>query len=151
MADLRSVNVDPPLSNDGGKVARSTSMTKATHIPEGWQTVTPRIVVEQPEGLVGFIKHVFDASGDYLVGRPAELRIGESILMISGSTERDSMPAFLYVYVEDTDATYLRAIDAGAIAVEEPRETPYGDRRAMVTDAWGNSWQIATHRGQFTP
>jgi uncharacterized glyoxalase superfamily protein PhnB len=53
--------------------------------------------------------------------------------------------AFLYVYVEDTGATYLRALEAGATSLEEPFNTPYGDRRCMVEDEWGNTWQIATH------
>lgn len=56
------------------------------------------------------------------------------------------MAAFLYVYVEDADRTYQRAVDAGAISIEEPTDTPYGDRRATLRDSWGNMWQIATHR-----
>ncbi|HSF14553.1 MAG TPA: VOC family protein [Vicinamibacteria bacterium] len=55
------------------------------------------------------------------------------------------MPAFLYVYVDDADGTYERAIQAGATSLEEPSDVPYGDRRAMVRDAWGNTWQIAAH------
>jgi len=77
--------------------------------------------------------------------------MGESMLMVSGSTERDQMPAFLYVYVEDTDFSYRRALESGATSIEDPRDLPYGDRRAMVRDAWGNTWQIASHRGRFTP
>jgi uncharacterized glyoxalase superfamily protein PhnB len=126
-------------------------MTKAPFVPDGWPVVSPRIVTNGPEGLVAFIKQVFDATGDYHAERPTELKIGESILMISDASDRDPMPAFLYVYVEDTDATYRRAVGAGAISLEDPRETPYGDRRAMVEDAWGNRWQIATHGGRFTP
>jgi PhnB protein len=76
------------------------------------------------------------------------MRIGDSILMISGSGPRKPTSAFLYLYVEDADATYRRALKAGAISVEEPRDTPYGDRRAMVTDPCGNDWQIATHRSE---
>ena len=57
------------------------------------------------------------------------------------------MNAFLYVYVDDTDAAYRRAIDAGARSLEEPSDMPYGDRRCMVEDRWGNTWQIATHMG----
>jgi PhnB protein len=54
--------------------------------------------------------------------------------------------ARLYVYVPDADATYRRAIAAGATSLEAPLDTPYGDRRAMVRDRWGGVWQIATHR-----
>ena len=57
------------------------------------------------------------------------------------------MTAFLYVYVSDTDATYRRALDAGARALEAPSVTPYGDRRCMVEDKWGKTWQIATYMG----
>jgi PhnB protein len=67
--------------------------------------------------------------------------------MVSGVGPRDHSPAFLYVYVENTDATYLRALEAGAVSLEEPRDVPYGDRRAMVRDPCGNDWQIATHKG----
>jgi uncharacterized glyoxalase superfamily protein PhnB len=68
------------------------------------------------------------------------------MLMISDSGARNPMPAFLYVYVANIDATYLLALDAGARSIEEPFDTPYGDRRCMVEDAWGNTWQIATRR-----
>jgi uncharacterized glyoxalase superfamily protein PhnB len=56
------------------------------------------------------------------------------------------MPAFLYLYVEDADATYRRAVQAGAQSLEEPSDMPYGDRRGMVQDRWGNVWQIATRK-----
>jgi uncharacterized glyoxalase superfamily protein PhnB len=114
-----------------------------TPAPDGYHTVTPRIFADNAEGLVAFIKHVFEATGDYQDERPSEIRIGDSILMISGREFRAAMPACLYVYVADVDATYRRAIDAGATSIEEPALQPYGDRRAMVRDAWDNYWQIA--------
>lgn len=64
--------------------------------------------------------------------------------MISPAGIREPFPAFLYVYVEDADASFNRAIDAGAASLEAVWETPYGDRRGMVRDPWGNVWQIAT-------
>jgi uncharacterized glyoxalase superfamily protein PhnB len=114
--------------------------------PDGWHTVTPRIFTQDVRGLVDFLKTVFDATGDYRIGAPTEVRIGDSIVMVSGDGEREAMPAFLYVYVEDADETYRRAMDAGGESIEEPQDTPYGDRRAMVRDRWSNNWQIATHR-----
>jgi uncharacterized glyoxalase superfamily protein PhnB len=72
------------------------------------------------------------------------MRIGDSVIMISGAGARDPAPAFLYVYVPSTDETYRRAIEAGARSLEEPTDLPYGDRRGMVQDKWGNTWQIAT-------
>ena len=115
--------------------------------PHGWHTVTPRIFTSDVAGLVGFLKAVFNATGEDRAGMPAEVRIGDSIVMISdGGGRRDTMPGFLYVYVEDADETYRRAVDAGAASLEKPMDTPYGDRRATVLDSWGNTWQIATHR-----
>jgi len=54
--------------------------------------------------------------------------------------------SFLYVYVSDVDGTYQRALDAGALSLEEPFDTPYGDSRCMVKDKWGNTWQIASYK-----
>jgi uncharacterized glyoxalase superfamily protein PhnB len=67
------------------------------------------------------------------------------MLMISPVGERAAFPAFLYVYVDDADAAYDRAVGAGATTIEAPLDTPYGDRRAMVGDPFGNVFQIA-HR-----
>ena len=92
--------------------------------PEGWHTVTPRIVTREPGRLVEFLKEVFRASGEFHPERPAEMRIGDSIVMVSGDVERDPVPAFLYVYVDDADATYRRAIASGAAALEEPADMP---------------------------
>jgi uncharacterized glyoxalase superfamily protein PhnB len=112
--------------------------------PEGWHTVTPRIVVDDARGLVAFLVNVFEATGEYQSDRPSEIHIGDSIVMITDTGVRPATPAFLYVYVSDTDATYRRAIDAGARSLEAPVDTPYGDHRCMVEDQWGNTWQIAT-------
>jgi len=115
--------------------------------PDGWHTVTPRIIVPDPENLITFVKQVFHARGEFRPGLPAEIRIGDSVVMISdGGGLRDTAPAFLYVYVEDADSTYSRAMAANAVSIEEPADMPYGDRRATVKDQWGNTWQIATHK-----
>lgn len=113
-------------------------------VPEGWHSVTPRIVAEDVEGLIAFLKSTFKATGEFQKSRPSEIRIGDSIIMISSAGPRDPMPAFLYVYVDDVEATYRRAVKAGATSLEEPQKVPYGDRRAMVKDRWGNVWQIAS-------
>ncbi len=115
-------------------------------LPVGWHTIAPRIMVSDPEGCVAFIKQVFEATGELPEGRPAELKIGDSILMVSGSDQREPMTGFLYVYVDDVDGVFERAIRAGATSMEEPVDTPYGDRRGMVRDRWGNSWQMATRK-----
>jgi PhnB protein len=120
-------------------------MAKTTRVPAGWHSVTPRIVVEDAAALVAFLKRVFEATGEYSTGAPSQIRIGDSLLMVSAAGARETFPAFLYVYVEDADDTYRRALDAGAASMEEVWDTPYGDRRGMVRDPWGNVWQVATH------
>ena len=119
-------------------------------IPEGWHSLTPRLVVHDPAKLVAFLKKAFGASGKFTGDSPSVMKIGDSNVMVSGAGPRDPMPAFLYLYVDDADATYRRALEAGAVCVEEPADMPYGDRRAMVRDPSGNEWQIATYKGSVT-
>ena len=111
----------------------------------GYGSITPRIVVDDVTAQSDFLRAVFAATGHVDPNRPVEMRIGDSVLMISSTAERPAFPAFLYIYVDDADATYARAVDAGATTIEAPLDTPYGDRRAMVTDPFGNVLQIA-HR-----
>jgi uncharacterized glyoxalase superfamily protein PhnB len=109
----------------------------------GYGSVTPRLVVSDVAAQVDFLRSVFDATGNIEPGLPAEIRIGDSLIMVSSAAERDLFPTFLYIYVDDADQAYERAIAAGATSMEAPRATPYGDRRAMVRDPFGNIFQIA--------
>src|ERR1700716_2340721 len=118
-------------------------MTKS--IPEGWHSVTPRLVVHDAARQVEFLRQAFGATGDFRTDIPSVIRIGDSLVMVSSVGVRDAMPAFLYLYVDDIDATYQRALKAGAESLEEPQDMHYGDRRSMVKDPAGNIWQIATH------
>jgi uncharacterized glyoxalase superfamily protein PhnB len=122
----------------------------AKWIPRGWHSVTTRLVVRDTERLVTFLKKAFDATGDYNNDSPSQIRIGDSLVMVSGVGPRKAMPALLYLYVKDADATFRRALKAGAVQVEPPQDMPYGDRRAMVKDPGGNIWQIATHKRTAT-
>jgi PhnB protein len=135
-------------SSPANRDPNESSATKPKFIPPGWSTVTPRIIAVDAEPLVEFVKRVFDAAGDYHPQAPAELKLGDSIIMISDAGVRAPTPACLYVYVANADATWQRAIDAGARSIERPADTPYGDRRGIVMDRWGNTWQIATRLAQ---
>jgi PhnB protein len=115
--------------------------------PPGWRSVTPRIAVPDPRGLVEFLVHVLGASGTYESSRPSVLSVGDCRIMVGDSDVRGKQLAFLYVYLSDPDAAYQRAIERGAISLEEPGETPYGDRRCTIKDRWGNTWQIARYVG----
>lgn len=117
-------------------------MTK--RIPKAWHSVTPRLVVEDSAKLVNFLKQAFDATGDFRTDMPSVITIGDSLVMVSSVGPRDAMAAFLYLYVDDIDETYRRAVEAGAVTLEEPQDLPYGDRRAMIKDPCDNIWQIAT-------
>jgi len=101
------------------------------------------MVVSDPASQADFLRTVFDAVGEYHADRPAEMRIGDSLVLVTGAGVRARFPAFLYVYVDDADAAYERALAAGAVSLEVPLDTPYGDRRAMVRDPFGNVWQLA--------
>ena len=115
------------------------------HQPAGRPTVISRIITKDPQGLVGFLHQVFGAEGEFRPGPPTELRFGDSLVMISdGGGVRELAPAFLHVYVHDADAVFQRAITSGATPLEEPSDMPWGERRAMVRDSWGNTWQLAT-------
>ena len=127
-------------------------MSNVKPIPEGANTITPYLIVEGADGLIEFTKRVFDAVEIARMLRPdgkiahAEVRIGNSNLMLSEVTAQHGVtPAMLYVYVPDVDATYRKALDAGATSVGEPKNQFYGDRSAGVKDVYGNYWGIGTH------
>jgi predicted enzyme related to lactoylglutathione lyase len=125
------------------KLARGWDMPNSRQPRSGFHSVTPRMVVADVQAQVDFLRLVFDATGGVAPGRPAEILIGDSLIMVASTTERELFAAFLYVYVEDADVVYQRAVDAGATVIEAPLDTPYGDRRAMVRDPFGNLFQIA--------
>jgi PhnB protein len=111
--------------------------------PAGYHTITARTVVEDLDAAVAFLRACFGATGEVVPGRPVELMIGDSKLMVSDTAEREAFPAMLYIYVGDVDATYQRGLAADGEGVDEPRNMPWGDRRAILQDSQGNVFQIA--------
>jgi PhnB protein len=123
-----------------------------TPIPEGYHTVTPYLVVQGVPTLIDFLKQAFDAQEIMRIPRPdgaimhAEVRIGDSVVMLSDAMgEWKPMPTSIYLYVNDADATYQRALQAGGTSVMEPANLFYGDRHGSVKDPAGNYWSVATH------
>jgi PhnB protein len=118
--------------------------------PEGYHTMTPYLTLREVESLVEFVKRVFGAKERYRRSGDTgslhvELVLGDSLLMIGGDPNlEESMTAMLRVYVEDVDAIYQRAIEAGASSLMQPTERSNGDRMAGVKDPFGNAWYIAT-------
>lgn len=122
-------------------------------IPDGYHAVTPYLVVQGAAKLIDFLKHAFEAQEIERLTRPdgaighAEVKIGDSIVMMGeAGGEWTPMPGSLYLYVNDADATYKRALQAGATSTMEPTDQFYGDRSAGVKDPVGNQWWIATHK-----
>ena len=109
----------------------------------GYRSVTPRLFVDDVAAQVQFLREVFGAVGEPELERPSEIQIGDSKIMVASTAERDPFPGFLYVYVDDVDRVYENALRAGADSLEAPSDQPYGDRRAMVRDPFGNVFQIA--------
>src|SRR5271157_3475908 len=131
-----------------------TGATKPTvqPIPDGNHTVTPYLVVEDVPKLIDFLKQAFGAQELGRMAHPnggvmhAEVKIGDSkVMMGEAMGEWKAKPCSLYLYVEDVDAVYQRAIQAGGTSVREPKDQFYGDRSAGVIDPCGNYWGIGTH------
>ena len=127
-------------------------------IPEGYHSVTPYLIAQNAAKVLDFVKQTFDAQELFRMPGPngtighAEFRIGDSMVMISdGGEQFPPMPCSLYVYVNDVDATYKRALQAGGISVKEPADQFYGDRSASVKDSAGNLWGFATHIEDVSP
>lgn len=129
-----------------------------SHMPEGFHTVTPYLVVPGVARLLDFLQHAFGAEE---LGRHsaedgrimhAVVRIGDSMLeMGEPSAEWAPMPCALHLYVEDCESVYSRAIGAGGVSLYEPGLKFYGDREAGVRDPSGNFWYIATRQEPVTP
>jgi PhnB protein len=127
-------------------------------VPKGYRTVTPYLVAQDGPAMLEFAKRAFDADEIYrgvgsAGGLHAELRIGDSMLMMGGGIpgrEFRSTPNThaLHIYVKDADAVYQKALAAGASSLNEPQDQEYGERSASVKDPAGNYWYIATHKGE---
>ena len=123
-------------------------------IPEGYRCVTPYLVNQGVDRVMKFLREAFGAVEKFPpMKRPdgttmhAEMLLGDSTVMMGeASGEYPPMPACFYVYVEDVDGTYRRALRAGGVSATEPRDQFYGDRGAGVRDPGGNFWWIATHK-----
>jgi PhnB protein len=127
-------------------------------IPDNYHSITPYLMAPGAARLIEFLKDAFGATERERMTGPdggvmhAEVRIGDSMVMLTdGGGDWKAMPAALYLYVNDADATYQRALAAGATSVMEPVTQFYGDRHGGVKDPSGNIWWIATHVEDVSP
>lgn len=121
-----------------------------TYIPEGLRPVTPFLHPVGAPGLIEFMKQAFAAEEISREQSPegmihhALVRIGDSMIeMGEAHGAAQPMPPALYVYVENLEETYERALAAGATSMQAPTDQGYGDRTAWVKDAWNNIWYLA--------
>jgi len=115
-----------------------------------YQTITPYLIIPGAVKFIRFLQDVFGATEKYKAMRTedtvmhAEMIIGNSTIMLADSTdEHSSQPAGLFINVPDADATFQKAVDAGATVIMPPADQDYG-RSGGVKDAFGNTWWITT-------
>jgi PhnB protein len=119
--------------------------------PSGHSSVSPYLIVKGASGTIAFLEAVFggvelmrhtDDDGDIA---HAEVRIDDSVVMLAdGGEGHPSQSAHVHVYVPDVDATYARALSAGATSVQAPLKKQDPDKRGGVKDAGGTTWWIGT-------
>ena len=122
-----------------------------SHKPDGYTTVSPYLIVDGANGTLEFLRSVFGAVELRRFPDPtgkvmhAEVRLDDTVVMIAdGTSGWPPVPCHVHVYVPDVDATYRRALEAGATSVQEPVKKEDADKRGGVKDAGGTTWWIAT-------
>jgi PhnB protein len=152
LRDLPDEGFQKRLKSD---LQRRATMPASTLTPvrEGFHTITPFIAVPNAPELIDFLKRTFDARETsrhpHGEGFMASVKVDDTDLLIMGNPGllgHERIGAF-HVYVPDCDATFKRAVEAGATSMGEPSDTTYGERAGFVKDTAGNQWYIATHLG----
>ena len=126
--------------------------------PDGYHSVTPYLVLEDPAETIRFMRHVLGAH-DIIAPMyredgtimHAELMVGNSPIMMGGATgDYKPFPGMMYVYVDDADHAFQKTLEQGATSLMEPSDQPHGDRYGMVRDSQGNEWCLAQKLEQLT-
>jgi len=136
-------------------------------IPEGFHSLTPMFMFKDARRAIDFYKNAFGAQERYTMPGPdgkgvmhAELQVGDSIIMMGDENPHENCksaetiggsPISFYLYVENVDAAFRRAVEAGAKVQMEVQEMFWGDRCGSVQDPFGYSWMIGTHTRDLTP
>jgi PhnB protein len=136
-------------------------------VPDGYHSITPYLVVKGGAQAIEFYKKAFGAEERFRMNGPdgqsighAELKIGDSVFMLAD--EFPQMKCFspetiggsavsMYVYVNDVDATFDKAVSEGATVIEPVTDKFYGDRSGYLKDPFGHLWSIATHQKDLSP
>ena len=136
-------------------------------IPDGYRSVTPYLTVKNSAEALDFYKRAFGAEAVTVMHGPdgksvmhAEFKIGDSMLMLADEWPQGEVKApkslggtsvSIFLYVQDVDAVFKRAVAAGATATMPPSDMFWGDRFGKISDPYGHSWGLATHKLDMTP
>ena len=135
-------------------------------IPEGYQSVTPYLIVGGAADAIEFYKKAFGATELFRMPAPdgkighAEIKVGDSPIMLAdehpdmgykGPQSIGGSPVSLMIYVADVDTVFKQAVDAGAIVKDALQDKFYGDRIGTVVDPFGHRWHLATHKEDVSP
>jgi PhnB protein len=124
---------------------------KVPHKPIGYTSVSPYLIVNGAAATIEFLVKALGAVELRRYPDPdgrlmhAEVRIDDTVVMLADSAEGwPAVSSYVHVYVPDVDATYRRALEAGASSVQEPVKKDDDDKRGGVKDAGGTTWWIST-------
>jgi PhnB protein len=132
-------------------------MANVKPIPEGYHSVTPLLCLKDADQAIEFYKKAFGAEESFRMPTPdgkvahAEIRIGDSTVMVTEAMQEPPTSSSMYLYVPNADAVYERAVSAGATPVMAVAGMFWGDRFGRVTDPFGVRWGIATHTEDLSP
>ena len=132
-------------------------MAQVKAVPEGYHTVTPFLNVDGAREAIDFYKKAFGAEERFIMPTPdgkimhSEVKIGDSILMVSDAMMNPPTKSSIHLYVQDADAVFAKALAAGCQTVMPLADQFWGDRYGVVSDKWGNRWGIATHKEDVPP
>jgi PhnB protein len=132
-------------------------MAQVKAVPEGYHTLTPFLCVKGAAKLIDFCKQAFGAEERVRMAGPnntimhAELKIGDSCLMVTDAIEEPARQGSIHVYVNDVDTVFNKAVAAGAQVKMPLADMFWGDRFGRVTDPFGNNWSLAQHKEDVAP
>jgi len=132
-------------------------MAQVKAVPDGYGTVTPYLNLKGAGDAIEFYKKAFGAEERTRMPGPngsimhAEIKIGNSMVMISDAMTNPPTQSSCHLCVDNADAWWKRATEAGADVVMPIADMFWGDRYGVLVDKWGNRWGIATHKEDVSP
>ena len=141
---------------------------KPNPIPTRYRRITPALIVNGGKKALEFYRDVFRATERTHFPGPndkvahAEIEIGDSVVIVEEASPHmgtqappveglAGSPTFLYIYVEDVDATIARAVEGGATLKRPAQNQFYGDRDGFIIDPFGHGWTVASHIEDVPP